>query len=507
MNKAIKPFLQSVAALGCATLLHINIWAQAPGAAPQPPRPSIKGAVLKGKAPVNRDILKVKLPKLFETKLKNGLQVLVLEDHKLPTFSAQLVILSGGQSDPAEALGAASYTASLLREGTQTRNSKQLAEQLDALGASLFSGAGLTAQITNISASGLVENFDQILELLVDVTLRPSFPADEFGKYKARQLASIRMQRTSPGFLANEKFAQVMYGNHPGGRAALSVAQIEKLTPEVLKQFHATHYKPNHAIFAITGDIKPAEVLAKLEKAFANWQPGKVPKVSLPAMSDPGASKIYLVDRPGSVQTSLLLGTPAITRTDPDYFALEMLNQVLGGSASARLFLNIREDKGYTYGAYSNVTSSNYRGAFRANSDVRSEVTGGALKEFMYELKRLRDEQVPADEFDRAVRSIVGGWALQLEFPQAALSNAITSKLYDLPADYWDTYPQKIAAITPAEVQRVARKYLDLDKLQIVAVGDAKKISDALKPYGTIIATDAEGKPLSVALPDPKGHQ
>lgn len=506
MNKAIQSIMQIVGLLGCAALLSTNVWAQ--GAGPQPPRPSIKGAVLKGKAPVNRDILRVKLPKPFETRLKNGLQVLVLEDHKLPTFSIQMVILSGGISDPADSLGAASYAASLMREGTKTRDSKQIAEQIDALGASLFANAGLTSLTTNVTASGLVENYDQIMELFADVLLNPSFPADEFNKYKTRQLAAIRQQRSLPGFLAGEKFAQVIYGAHPGGRYALTAEQIQKLTPETLQQFHATHYKPNNAIFAIVGDVKPAEIVAKLEKTFAPWKPGDVPKTSIPSMTTVGASKIYLIDRPNSVQTSLVLGVPSLTRTDPDYFAVEMLNQVVGGGASARLFLNIREDKGYTYGAYSNVNApKSYPGTFRASSDVRSEVTGGALKEFMYELKRIRAEKVPADEFDRAQRTIVGGWALQLESPQSVLSNWVLSKIYDLPADYWDTYPQKIAAITPEEVQRVAQKYLDLDKLQIIAVGDAKKIGEALKPYGTVVATDAEGKPLPSAMPEPKGNQ
>lgn len=506
MNKAIKSFLQIVLLLGCAALLSTQVWTQ--GAGPQPPRPSIKGAVLKGKAPVNRDILKVKLPKPFETKLKNGLQVMVLEDHKLPTFSIQMVILSGGVADPAESLGAASYTASLMREGTRTRDSKQIAEQIDALGASLFANTSLTALTTNVTASGLVENYDQIMELFADVLLNPSFPADEFNKYKTRQVAAIRQQRSSPGFLAGEKFAQVIYGAHPGGRYALTAEQIQRLTPETLKQFHATHYKPNNAIFAIVGDVKPAEIVAKLEKTFANWQPGDVPKTNIPAMTTVGASKIYLIDRPNSVQTSLVLGVPSLTRTDPDYFALEMMNQVVGGGASARLFLNIREDKGYTYGAYSGFNSpKSYPGTFRANSDVRSEVTSGALKEFMYEFKRIREEKVPTEEFERAQRTIVGGWAMQLESPQTVLSNWVTSKIYELPADYWDTYPQKIAAVTTEDIQRVAQKYLDLGKLQIIAVGDAKKISEALKPYGTVVATDAEGKPLSLAMPEPKGNQ
>ncbi len=486
--------LNHLAALAAAlTVLVSATLAQAPA------QPSTKGAVVKGKAPVNKEVLKVKLPKPYETKLSNGLQVLVLEDHKLPQFNMQMVILSGGLADPAELPGAAQYTSTLLREGTKTRDSKKIAEQLDQLGASIFANSSLSSISTNVSASGLTDNFDAVMELFADVVLNPSFPADELNKLKTRNIAQLRFQRAQAGFLANEMFSKVMYGGHPAARVSLVAEQIQRLTPEALQNFHTTHFKPNNAIFAIVGDVKPTEIIAKLEKTFAAWKPGEVPKTTISEVADTGGAKIYLIDRPGSVQTNLLAGTLTITRTDPDYFALELMNQVLGGGPSARLFMNLREDKGYTYGAYSGVSSFKYRGRFQANTEVRTDVTEGSMKELLYEFKRIREEKVSADEFERAKRSIVGGWALQLESPASSLQNAITSKLYGLPADYWDTYPQKISAITAEEAQRVARKYLDLDKLQIVAVGDAAKIAPILKQFGQVEIFDTEGKPKVAA--------
>ncbi|HLG13266.1 MAG TPA: pitrilysin family protein [Blastocatellia bacterium] len=496
MNHRLSRLYRTLTSMGVSLILAATTLAQAPGQAGQPPRPSTKGAVIKGKAPVNKDVLKVKLPRPKELKLKNGLLVLVLEDHKLPTFSLQMVMLSGGMSNPDDQIGIAQYTAQMLREGTKTRDSRTIAEQVDQYGATLSANAGLSSLTTNVSASGLVENIDPIMEMLADVVLNPSFPADEFNKLKTRNLGQIRLQRSQPGFLAGEMFSKVMYGSHPGGRFALTADQIQRITPEALQKFHATHYKPNNAIFAIVGDVKPAEIMAKLEKHFGSWQPGDVPTYTIPAVAPAPASKISVINRPNSVQTNLVMGTFSIERTDPDYFALEMMNQVLGGGASARLFLNLREDKGYTYGAYSFVSSYKYRGYFQATTEVRTEVTKGSMDELMYELKRIRDELVPAEEFDRAKRTIIGGWALQLEFPQSSLQNAITQRLYGLPADYWDTYPQKIAAVTPAEVQRVARKYLDLDHLQIVAVGDATKIADVMKQFGTVETYDTDGKPV-----------
>ncbi len=463
----------------------------------QPQRPESKGVVIKGKAPVNKEILKVTLPKPYETKLANGMQVLILEDHRLPTFSMQMVFLSGGLADPAGNEGSAQYVANMLREGTKTRNSRDIAEQVDKLGASLSANAGLTSFTSVVSASGLKENYDQILELFADVILNPTFPADELKKLKDRNTSQIRLQRSQAGFLASEMFARAIYGKHPGGRFALNADQIQRFTPEVLAKFHSTFYKPNNAIFAIVGDVNRAAIIASLEKTFASWKPGDVPKTDIPKVEPTGPSKIYLINRPNSVQTNLVVGTQSIERTNPDYFALEVMNQVLGGGASSRLFFNLREDKGYTYGAYSGVSSFKYPGAFRANTEVRTDVTKGSMDELMYELKRIRSEKVPAEEFEAAQRSIVGGWALQLESPQSSLQNAITQKVYGFPADYWDTYPQKISAVTPEDAQRVAQKYINLDKLQIIAVGDASKISDVMKGFGPMEVFDTELRPLT----------
>jgi zinc protease len=489
MKRMISKFNRALAAVTVFALSTVFAAAQAP-------KPASKGLVIKGKAPINKEVLKVKLPKAFETTLSNGLQVIVLEQHKLPTFSMQMIVLSGGLADPQDQPGAAQFTATLLREGTRTRNSKQIAEQVDSLGASLGAISGLSSPTSTVNASGLTDNFDQIMELLADVILNPSFPADEFNKLKNRSLAQLRQQRSNPSFLATEMFQKVMYGSHPAARVSLAAEEIQRMTPEALRKFHALNYKPNNAIFAIVGDVKPAEIVAKLEKTFGAWQRGDVPRTAIPKVSETGPAKIYLVNRAASVQTNLVLGNLTIERTDPDYYALDVMNQVVGGGASARLFLNLREDKGYTYGAYSRFSASKYRGTFRANTEVRTEVTKGSMDELMYELKRIRDERVAQEEFDRAKRTIIGSFALQLESPQGLLGNIVTQKLEGLPADYWDTYTQKIAAITPDDVQRVAKKYLDLSRMQIVAVGDATKIADVLKQYGTVEIYDTEGKPL-----------
>jgi predicted Zn-dependent peptidase len=457
-----------------------------------------KGAVIKGKAPVSKEVLRVKLPRAEEATLPNGLQVVLLKSTKVPTFNMQMVVLTGGLADPADFRGLASFTASLLREGTAKRSSKEISEQVDALGATLNAGSGLSSFTTNISTAGLVENFDQTLDLFADVIRNPTFPQAEVARYKSRTLSQLQLQRSIPQFLAAEQFSRAIYGtSHPASLIVPPSESINKVSTKDLMDFHAKYYRPNNAILAIVGDVTMKEIMPKLEKAFGDWQKGDVPATTIPAAPSQGESRIYLIDRPGSVQTVLQLGTLGIERTSPDYFAVLLADRVLGGGPSGRLFLNLREDKGYTYGAYSNFGGSKFRGTWISSAEVRTDVTEGAMHEFMAELNRLRDQPVSAEELENAKRAIIGSFALSLEQPQALLQNIITQKLYNLPADYWDTYPQKVTAITPADVQRVAQKYIDLGHLQVVAVGDASKAREVLTKYGKVEVFDAEGKPVN----------
>ena len=492
--KMIKNRILRLVAFVLIGLVAPQVLAQGGAPAGQQPQ-STKGAVVKGKAPVNKEVLKVKLPRAQEATLPNGLRVVLLEAHKVPTFNMQMVVLSGGLSDKADYRGLASFTATLLREGTTKRSSKEIAEQVDALGATLGANSGLSSMTTNVSTAGLVENLDQTLELFSDVIRNPTFPQAEVDKYKTRTLARLQFQRSIPQFLAEEQFSRAIYGtSHPASLIEPPAESIKKLNTKDLAEFHSTYYRPNNAILAIVGDVTLKDIMPKLEKAFGDWQKADVPAFTVPAAPAPADSKIYLIDRPGSVQTVLQLGTLGIERTSPDYFSVLLANRVFGGGPSGRLFLNLREDKGYTYGAYSFFSGSKFRGTWGASSEVRTEVTEGAMKEFMNELNRMRDELVPAEELENAKRAIVGSFALSLEQPAGLLQNIITQKLYNLPADYWDTYPQKVSAITAADVQTVAKKYLDLEKLQVVAVGDATKAREVLTKYGKVELYDAEGR-------------
>jgi predicted Zn-dependent peptidase len=462
---------------------------------------TMKGAVIKGKAPVNRNLLRVKLPKAQEATLKNGLRVIVLEsNHRLPTFSMEMVVMSGGLSDPAGMHGLAGATATLLREGTAKHTSKELGEQLDTIGATLGANSGLSGFTSSVTAAGLVENFDQVLDLFTEVIRTPKFPADEVERYKSRTISGQQLIRGQAAFLAQERLNQAIYGTHPASLVIPPADGIKKITAADLARFHDENYVPSNAMLTIAGDVTLKDILPKLERAFGDWKGGAAPKTTIPAAPAQGASRIFLINRPGSVQTVFQIGALGIERTDPDYAAMAVMNRILGGGGSSRLFLNIREDKSYAYSVGSGFSSSKYRGTFVANAPVRTDATEGALREFMNEFNRIRNEKVSPQELDNAKRSIVGGFALSLENPAARLQNIITQKLYDLPANYWDTYPQKIESITADDVQRVAQKYIDLNHLQIVAVGDASKTREVLAKFGTVEEFDGDGKPVRTAV-------
>jgi zinc protease len=470
------------------------------GAARQPPAGGAQnpppGTVMKGKAPVNKETLKVRLPKPQETDLSNGVHLMVLEDRRAPLVTFQLLIEgAGGYYDPPDLPGLAGFTAALMREGTESRTSEQISEQLDRLAAAVTVSAGISSPFANVSGSGLSDSVDTVLSIMADVLLHPSFPQDEVDRYKARTRATLNAQRSQPGFLAQERFQRVVFGEHPAARVAATPASLDTLTRDRLVEFHKAHYLPDRAVMAISGDITLAVAKQKLEAALGGW---KKAGREIPPATDPAAltgGSISMVARPGSVQTSLVVGTQAIERTDPDYEALTVANRVLGGPF-ARLFNHLREEKGYTYGAGSSFSATRYRGSWSATTDVRTEVTDPALADLLDEIRQMRETAVPAEELSNIKRAIVAGFARSLENPTAILNNYIESYIYKLPADYWDTYPDRIQAVTAADVQRVAQKYWGADRLQIVAVGDAAKIEPTLKKLGPVQAFDADGNPV-----------
>ena len=454
------------------------------------------------RAPVNNEILKVTLPKPVVTKLPNGLTVLVLERHKLPTVNIVLQFGTGDMSDPKDSPGLAGFTIDMLREGTTHRTSAQLAADVDRIGAALSSSAEFGSTVSRIDASGLSPSTGQILDLIADIVLNPTFPEDELEKYKARQLSDLEQARSQPRALADERFHQALYGDFPAAITLPTPESIKSTSVERLKEFHERYHVPSNALLAVVGDIKADEFLELSRKSFGEWKGPPVPKSDWSHLPPPSPAKIYLVDRPDSVQTNIVAGDYGGRRTDRDYIALSVMNRVVGGGPQARLFLNLREAHGYTYGAYSRVGDDKYRQAWAATTEVRNAVTDGSMEQLMAEFKRIRDEKVPEAELNDARHSIVANFALSLEQPRQLLDRWILVQDYGLSTSYWDQYPAEVAHTTTDAVQAAARKYIDLDHLQVVCVGDPKQpgndqklpIREVLRKYGTVEVYDTNGK-------------
>lgn len=490
-------------AAGCTLVVtYLVAWP-----APLMGQESVPGAPLskverKNKAPLSRQVLRVKLPRPAEVKLRNGVTVLILEDHRFPAVFAQLHLEGAGALfEPAEMNGLAKITAQMLREGTKSRTSKQLAEEVERLGATLSATSSFGATDAVLSASGLSDNFVAWFSLAVDMLLNPAFPADELAKLKQRLRVQLRQQRTAPNFLLRERFNRAVFGDHPAAVVAPTPKSVQSLTPEALSAWHRERYTPQNAILAIAGDVRTRELIPMLERWFKDWPRSSIKAVLPPKPLPVKARKVYLIDRPNSVQTTLALGNIAIDRHSADFIPMVVMNRLLGGGPAARLFLNLREEKGYTYGVYSDFTAAQYPGPWRAGGNMRTEVTAKALAEFFNEIRRIRDEKVSDAELEESKRAIAAGFALSLEQPTRSLSFAITRKLYRLPEDYWDSYPAQVMAVTAGDVQRVARKYLNPAAMQLVAVGDARRIKPMLEPYGPVETYDDAGNLLETPKP------
>ncbi|HEX8267468.1 MAG TPA: pitrilysin family protein [Pyrinomonadaceae bacterium] len=435
----------------------------------------------------------INLPNPSETVLPNGLKVVVVEDKRLPITSFRLSFRSGTSNDPAELHGLTAMTASQLNEGTTTRTSLQIAEEVERIGASL--NAAPSADFTTVSASALSNYAPEILRLMADVVLNPSFPENELTLAKQNTLQNLQYQRSQPDFLSNEKVSQVIFGQHPYSRVAPTPESINSMTRERLIACHRQMFVPNNAVLIIVGDVDQAVMMREVETLFGKWQQGETANPGFPSPPARDERSIYVVDRPGSAQSNIALANIALARTSPDYFPVLLMNQILGGGASSRLFMNLREEKGYTYGAYSSFDMRKTAGAFEASAEVRTDVTGASLKEFFNELDRIRTEEVPAQEMQDAKNYLTGVFPIRLETQEGLTGQILATQLYDLPTDYLATYRENINAVTASDIQRVAQKYITPDRLAIVIVGDAAAISEQIKPFAEKIEYfEASGK-------------
>ena len=455
--------------------------------------PELRKTVPEPLAPVSFDI-----PQPIQAMLSNGLRVIIFEDERLPLVSFRLAFTAGDINDPKDATGLTSALTSMLTEGTQDYTSLQLANKIERLGSSI--SANSSDDFTIIAASALSLYRKEILGLLAEVVLRPTFPEDELDLYRRNTIENLKFQRSQPGFLAGEQAARLIYGTHPYSKVSPKAEDIEKLSREDLAKFHDEMFVPNNAMFIVVGDVERDQFLAEMEEYFGDWERGNVDSAKYPRLPVRTARSLTIVDRPGSAQSNIVLTNRAIDRHDPDYFPVLVMNQVLGAGASSRVFMNLREEKGYTYGAYTRFDAKRLAGDFEATAEVRSAVTGDSLREFFYELNRIRDEKVSKEELDDAKSFLTGVFPIRAETQEGLTNLIVNQHLYGLPEDYLQTYREHVSAITADDVQRVAKKHLRPAEMAIVIVGDAEEILPQAISYAESVEVfDTDGNTRDIS--------
>ena len=432
------------------------------------------------------------IAKPFETELSNGLKIVIFENNRLPLVSFRLAFYAGDADEPNDLTGITSALTSMLNEGTKNYSSKQLAEEIERLGANIT--ASSSSDFTIVSASGLSLYTPDVFRLFSEIVLHPTFPESELTLYQQNTIESLKFQRSQPDFLANEQMARLLYGEHPYSIISPKPADVGKITRKDLQEYHRQKFIPNNAILIIVGDVNRDEIVKEIEDHFGSWQAGTIENREHPNLPERKNKTLTIVDRSGSAQSNIVLGNIAIERTNPDYFPVLLMNQILGAGASSRIFMNLREEKGYTYGAYSRVDTKKLSGEFEATAEVRTSVTGASLKEFFYELNRIRDEQVSDKELQDAKNFLAGVFPIRAETQEGLTNLIVSQKLYNLPDDYLQTYRENVKAVTIEDVQRVANKYIQPEKIAIVIVGDGEEILQQIKEFTDEIEIfDTEG--------------
>ena len=432
------------------------------------------------------------LPKIIEKKLPNGLTVVLAPLPNVPKISSILTFRSATTASDRKARpGIAQIAASVANEGTDTRTSKQLKEELRSIGGSLSLGSD--ADSTTMSASSLSEFSAKLFELMSDVAQHPSFPESEVKLAQGNTIQQIRAGRAEPGFLVNERFQKAIYGDHPYSFVVPDEKSISALTPADLRAFVAKYYIPNTSHLIVVGDIDVDKTFAQIERAFGSWKSGDAPPDENPPVPKRDKRQIYFVNRPGSIQSAIYIGNVSIPRNDKDYFALRTADTIYGGSFYSRLTRNIRETKGYTYSPFSSSNTRAKTGAFLAGAFVRNEVTGPTLLEIFYELDRMRVLPVTDEELSAAKEYSTGNFSVELASQFGLAGRINTVYTFDLDKSFINDFRPRIEALTAADIQKAAAKYFDTYRAAIVIVGDWDKVKDQVTPFGEVTIYDAEG--------------
>jgi zinc protease len=411
--------------------------------------------------------------------LSNGLTVLVVPMPNAPLVTLQITVKGGSSQDPAHLPGLANFAASMLKQGTRTQSAQQIADKVELLGASL--GINTDEDYTDISTTALSDNFNAVLDVVSDVVLHPTFSFGEIERLRKQILAALQEIQNDPEQMADVTFRQALYGDHPYGHPTLGTEDgVRKISKSDLENFYFASLRPQNAAIVVVGNVIPDEVFSNMERRFGGWGNNDV-LAGAPAVTHAlAAQNVIVIDRRDAPQTQLRVGHLGVERTNPDYYPLVLCNAILGGLFNSRINMNLREDKGYTYGARSSFDFMRAAGPFVVSTGVRTDVTTDALKEIIKEIDKIRQNGVKPDELRNAKNRYTLSLPGYLQTTRGVATMIANIFVFDLPLDYYQQLPKNIEAVTLPDVQRVAKTHLHADKLLVTAVGDKRFIEAGL---------------------------
>jgi len=433
----------------------------------------------------------VRWPRRTVRTLASGFEVVLAESHAFPKMGAQLFFRSGNAVVAHRSPGLAEMTATMVRTGTETRSSRRIEEDLRKMGADLSAHAG--ADSSAISIAGLAEFSSGLLEMVGDLARNASFPVEELERERRQKIEELRIERTTPGFLGNERMRRVLFDEHPYAIIAPTEEQVAAYRREDLEHFYGTHYTPANGLLIAAGDFDTEELLGEIEKVFGAWK-APAPPAGVTVVPPKAAGRhVHLVHLPGAVQTQVVVANLAITRRDPDWYRTVLANAIYGGAFHSRLVINIREQKGYTYSPRSAITALRQHGYFSVHAAVRNEVAAATLTEIFYEMDRMRSLPVTAEELDSARNYLSGVFSLGVATLEGVLGQLSSVYLEKMPENYLETYRERIRELTADDVLAAARRHFDSANAQIAMVGDREQIREQAALFGDVTEYDAQG--------------
>ena len=424
----------------------------------------------------------VRFPEYELTKLENGLQIVVVAAREQPVVNVRLLVRAGSWNDPDTKPGVGAMAAQMLDQGTTSQTAQEIARTIDNIGGALSVGAGSDLSFINILV--MKDSFNVALDMLADIARRPAYAEAELKRQRQQLLSSMQVSYDDPTYIAGMVFGRLVYGLHPYGRPSNGTpGSVPRITNEDLAAFHREHYIPNNSILAIVGDVTTAEALDGISRVLGDWQPGDL---QMPSLIEPPrpTKRIVVIDKPGSVQTVVRVGHLTLPRAHPDFLALDVAIKILGGEGGNRLGGVLRTARSLTYSASADLAGRQFTGDFMAKTETRSPATAEVLRLIVDEISRLQRDRVRQRELLGAQDYLAGNFPLTIETPNAIATQVLEAVLFGLDLGELETYPDRIRRVSPGDIQRVARNFLQPENLAIVLVGDASSFIDDLEGVG-----------------------